>query len=186
MPHALVQFPHVPADHQLLLQRLVELQHVEVRHQYEVIHGGLFERLNHEVVHDSEIVEEVGGGLVDKEQGLVELVHAVEGLQDGDEGIDDVVELEDPDEPDLAAAAEDVVVGDFALPAGVVQLLVGRQLHEVVVERDQQFLADEGVQVLRFGLDLVVLELAGPREDLDLLVEDDVADVELAHLADLY
>ena len=113
-------------------------------------------------------------------------MHAVEGLQDGDEGIDDVVELEDPDEPDLAAAAEDVVVGDFALPAGVVQLLVGRQLHEVVVERDQQFLADEGVQVLRLGLDLVVFELAGPREDLVLLVEDDVADVELAHLADLY
>lgn len=56
----------------------MELQHVEVGHQYEIIHRGLLQGLHHEVVHDYEVVEEVAGGLVDEEQGLVELVHPVQ------------------------------------------------------------------------------------------------------------
>ncbi len=67
----------------------------------------------------------------------------------------------------------------------MVELLVGRELHEVVVEGDQQLLADEGLHVLRPGLDLVVFMLARLREDFDLLAQNDIADVVLADLADL-
>lgn len=104
-------------------------------------------------------------------------------MEDGDESVDDVVQFEDPDEPDLAAPAEDVIIGDLALPTGMVQLLIGRQLHKVVVKRNEQLLANEHLQVLWFGLDLIMFELAGPCEYLDLLVQDNIADVELAHLA---
>jgi hypothetical protein len=45
-------------------------------------------------------------------------------------------------------------------------------------------LADKVLQVLWFGLDLIMLKLAGLREDFDFLVEDDIADVVLTDLAD--
>jgi hypothetical protein len=183
--HIFVEFPHVLANVELLLEGLVELEHIEVGHEYEVIHGGLLERLDHEVVHDDQVVEEVGGSFIEEGEGLVEFAHAVEGLEDGDESIDDVIEFEDPDEAYLAAPAEDVVVGDVALLAGMIQFLVGRQFHEVVVQRNEEFLADKAIEIFGFWLDLVMLELTGFGEDLDLFIEDDVADVELANFADL-
>lgn len=64
----------------------------------------------------------------------------------------------------------------------MVEFLVGRQLHEVVVEGDQQFLVDELLEPVRLGLQLVVLVLVGLGEGLDLLVQNDVADVVLGHL----
>jgi hypothetical protein len=50
-------------------------------------------------------------------------------LQNGDEEIDEVVEFEDPDKTDFASSSEDVIVGNFALPTGIIQLLVGGQFH---------------------------------------------------------
>ena len=65
----------------------------------------------------------------------------------------------------------------------MVELLIGRQLHKVIVKRYEQFLANEHLQVLWFGFYLIMFKLAGPREDLDLLIQNNIADVELAHLA---
>jgi hypothetical protein len=118
----------------------VELEHVEVGHEHEVVSGGLFQSLDDEVVHDDEVVEEEGDAFLEEEEGVVELVGLDEGVEDGDEGVDDVVEFEDPDEAYFGAAAEDLVEGDFAVPAGLVELLVGAQLHDVVILGDQQLL----------------------------------------------
>jgi hypothetical protein len=100
-----------------------------------------------------------------------------ETLQDGVENVDDVVQLEDPNEADLSASPEDIVIGNFSRPAGVVQFFIGGKLHQVVIERDQQFLADELLQFVWPGFDFVVFELTGFGEHLDFLIENDVADI---------
>ena len=68
----------------------------------------------------------------------------------------------------------------------MVQLLIGRQLHKIIVKRYEQFLTNENIQVLRLGLNLIMFELTRPCEDLDLLIQNDIADVELAYFTDLY
>lgn len=113
------------------------------------------------------------------------MMHPFNGLQNGQKQVDYVVELEYPDESDLATPTKDVIIGNFSLPAGIIELFIGRKFHQVIVERNEQFLANKVLQVLRFRLDLVMFELAGFREDLDFLVEDDIANVVLADLADL-
>lgn len=44
----------------------MELEHVEVRHEYEVISGSFFQSLHHKVVHERDIVEKIGGSLIEK------------------------------------------------------------------------------------------------------------------------
>ena len=163
----------------------MKLEHIEVRHEHEVIGGSLLQGLNNEVVHDDEVVEEVGDAFLEEEEGLVEVLRLGEGGEDGDEGVDDVVEFENPDEADLGASPEDLVEGDFPLLAGLVQLLVAAQLHYVVVFRNQQFLEDELLQLLSSRLDLVVPELRGLREGFYLFFQNYVAHVVLRYFGDL-
>lgn len=113
----------------------MELQHVEVRHEYEVISGGFFQSFHYKVVHEGDIVEKVGGGLIEEGKGRVEHMHPFNRLQNGHEQVDYVIELEYPDESNLAASAEDVIVGYFSLPAGIIELFIGRNFHEIIVER---------------------------------------------------
>lgn len=183
--HSIIHVSHAIPHALLFLQRLVELQHIEVGHEQEVVRRGFLQGLHDEVIHVGQIVEQECRSLIEEDQGWVQLVQSNQGFQDGHQQLDDIVQLEYPDESDFRSSPEDVVVGDFPLLAGVVQLLVGGELHEVVVEGDEQFLADEGLHVLGLGLDLVVLVLAGLREDLYLLAQDDIADVVFADLADL-
>ena len=63
----LINLDDILADLDLFLQGLVELQHVEVGHEHEVVSRGFFQRLDDEVVHDGEVVEEVGGQFVEKD-----------------------------------------------------------------------------------------------------------------------
>lgn len=112
-------------------------------------------------------------------------MHPIQRLKDRDESIDDVVQLEDPYESNLAASSEDIIIGYFSLPAGMVQLFIGRQLHQIIVKRYQQFLANKHIQILRLGLDLIMFELARPGKHFDLLIQNDITDVELAYFADL-
>lgn len=115
----------------------MELEHVEVRHEYEVISGSLFQSFHYEVVHECDIVEKVSSGLIEEGESGVELMHPFNGLQDGYEQIDYVVELEYPDESDLAPPAKDVVIRDFSLPTGIIELFIGGKFHEVIVEWDE-------------------------------------------------
>ncbi len=83
IPHGVVHFPHAVAHALLLLEGLVELEHVEVGHEEEVVHGGLLQRLHDEVVHVGKVVEEERRSLIQENECRVELVQPHQRLQNG-------------------------------------------------------------------------------------------------------
>lgn len=72
--YSLKQLQHALPYLQLLLQRFVELEHVEVGHQHEVVGGGFLESLDDEVVHHDEIVKEEGDVLREEDTVRVEFM----------------------------------------------------------------------------------------------------------------
>lgn len=62
--------------------------------------------------------------------------HSDTRLKNGDEKVDEIVYFEDPDETDFGPTAKDLVLGDFADEAVLVEILVEGQFHEVVVQGD--------------------------------------------------
>lgn len=177
LSHLIVQQSHMFAHLHLFLERFVKLQHVEVGHEHEVIHRCFFQSLDYEVIHDHQIIEHECDTFRQEQRLRVVPVGFGERLDDGDDGANDVVELKDPDEPNFGAPAEDIIVGYFSLFAGMEEFLVGGQLHEVVIHRNQQFLMNELLQLVRFGLQLVMPVFGGLGKGFYLFVQDDIADV---------
>jgi hypothetical protein len=182
LQYALVGFDDTCPHAQLFLERFIELEHVKVGHEDKVIFGSLLQGLDGKVVHEGEVVEEDGAALMEEGQVGVHLFEFDYALHDGQQTVDDVVKLEDPYEADLGTATVDVVIWNLPRSAVHVQLLVGPQLHLVVIERHQQLLQNVLLQSVRRGLDLTVTELAGPDEQLNLLAKDEVSDVKIGGL----
>lgn len=83
MSDAFVELADEAAHYQLFFEGFMKLEHVEVGHEYEIVSGGLFQSLHNKVVHECDIVEEVGSGLIEEAEGGVELMHPFDRLQDG-------------------------------------------------------------------------------------------------------
>ena len=163
----------------------MKLEHVKVRHEYEIVSGRLLESFDDKVIHDGYIVEDVCNCLIEKGEGGVELMHAIQGFHDGQEEVYYVVQFEDPNEANLASPAENVIIGDFSLPTGVIKFFICGKFHEVVIERYEQFFANKNFQILGFRLYLIMLEFCGLGEDFDLFIKNDVTNIVFANLADL-
>lgn len=54
-------------------------------------------------------------------------------VDDGDEGVDEIVDFKDPDEPNFSASSEDFIFGDDPTHACSEEFFIDGQLHEVVI-----------------------------------------------------
>lgn len=134
---------------QFVLEELVflygfeELQAVGVRQQQGVRLGqSLLDALADEVRVDLHLAVEPGQQLLEHLLRGVLVQQPQQGVQQGQQQVDHVVDLEHPDVPDLGAPPVEVVVRHLPGLACFVQLLVHPQLDHVIVDRDQHVLVD--------------------------------------------
>lgn len=166
----------------LLSEGLVELQHVKVGHQYEVILGPLLQCLDHEGVQQHHVVVEGMRNLEQPQEIRVPVHDLHAGLQDGYQRVDQVVNFEYPNKPNFGAPAKYIIVGDLANAAVLVQVLVEGQLHEVVVQGDKYFVDEELLQIALGEGHIGLLVRVAFGEYFELLVGHDVRQVVLALL----
>ena len=83
--HSIIHFPHTIPHALLFLERLMELQHIEVRHKQEVIHRRLLQSLHDEVVHIRQVIEEKGRRLIQEYQCWVQLMQSNQRFEYGRE-----------------------------------------------------------------------------------------------------